>query len=182
MEHRVSPDVTEVDYTNTDYIPPDVQVGYWERTNMVAKLVEVIRGERALVDLGCNAGHLLATVGPPCWGYDIAISPLMFGREFGNDVRAADITKDELELAPVVTICEVLEHLPDPHAMVARLNVDPVEYVVASGPYQETPEDHYEQHLWTWDLEGFAAMFQAAGFTVVGTSTVGIFQALVAQR
>lgn len=172
-----------IDYTTSDYIPPAVQAGYWDRTHLAADLVRQIREPgQPVVDVGCNAGHLLDLVGAPCWGYDIADSPLAFGLDAGRPVRKADITVDALELGPVVTICEVLEHLPDPHRMVARLNQAPVRYVVASGPYQETPDAHYEQHVWAWDLDGFAALFTRAGFRVVKQATADIFQALIAVR
>lgn len=172
-----------MDYERSDYIPPAVQIGYWPRTNMVRDLVAEIRPTgTAVVDVGCNAGHLLAMIGMPCWGYDIADSPLSVGLSQGHDVRKADITADTLELAPIVTISEVLEHLADPHAMVARLNQDPVTHVVASGPYKETEHDHYEQHTWAWDLDGFKALFETAGFTVITQRTVELHQALVAAR
>lgn len=172
-----------IDYEHSDYIPPAVQAGFWERMNMVAALVAEYDEERPVVDLGCNGGHLLALLHPrTCWGYDVARAPLAVGAAAGHDVRHADITTDDIELAPVVTICEVLEHLDHPHAVVRRLARDPVRVVVASGPYMETADDHYEQHHWVWDEEGFAAMFTEVGFTVVKRATTGIFQALVAVR
>jgi hypothetical protein len=172
-----------LDYEFSDYIPPYVQEGFWPRMEMAAVFAREARHpELPVVDLGCNGGHLLELIGPPCWGYDVAKYPLSVARAAGHDARRADITKDEIELAPVVTICEVLEHLADPHSVVRRLNCDPVEFVVASGPYQETPEAHYEQHCWAWDEEGFAAMFEAAGFRIVKQTTTGIFQALLATR
>lgn len=172
-----------VDYSASDYIPPHVQAGFWERMNMVADLVRTYRFDgESVVDVGCNGGHLLELVGKPCWGYDIADSPLSVAREAGHDARRADITTDVLELAPLVTICEVLEHLENPHAVVARLNEDPVRIVFGSGPYLETAEDHYEQHVWAWDLDGFAEMFVEAGFKIVEQRTASVFQALVAVR
>jgi hypothetical protein len=181
MEEKVG---TEwVDYRASDYIPPHVQSGFWERMRMVAALVKTVRGPfEGLVDIGCNGGHLLQLVGKPCWGYDIAVSPLAVARQAGHDAREADIMTDDLEMAPVVTICEVLEHLDDPHAMVRRLDVDPVRCVIASGPYLETAHDHYEQHIWAWDEDGFAQMFRDAGFTIGTQATANVFQALVAYR
>jgi hypothetical protein len=66
--------------------------------------------------------------------------------------------------------------------LIRRLNVDPVRYVVASSPYLETVENHYEQHVWIWDEEGYKAMFEAAGFRVVEQATAGNHQALLAER
>jgi 2-polyprenyl-3-methyl-5-hydroxy-6-metoxy-1,4-benzoquinol methylase len=150
---------------------------------MAADLVRQARMPgQPVVDLGCNGGHLLELIGKPCWGYDIARSPLAVAFGNGHDARWANIATDELQLAPVVAICEVLEHLENPHAVVARLNVDPVRFVVASGPYRETAEDHYEQHLWAWDEEGFAKLFTDVGFNVVKQTTSGIFQAILLAR
>lgn len=174
----------DIDYRFTDYIPPYVQEGFWPRTEMVAALVARVRlsSDMAVVDLGCNGGHLLELLGEPCWGYDIASAPLSVAKEAGHDVRWANVTTDDIELAPIVTICEVLEHLSDPHSLVRRLNSDPVRFVVASGPFRETAEDHYEQHCWAWDEVGFAAMFSAEGFRILRQETTGIFQALLATR
>ncbi len=97
-------------------------------------------------------------------------------------MRYGDIMTDELELTSVVAISEVMEHLPDPHSLVKRLDVDPVKFVVASSPFLETEADHYEQHLWAWNLEGYKAMFEAAGFQVVKQTTAGVHQALLATR
>lgn len=181
-EHRLQP--ATIDYTGTDYIPPEVQGDeFWPRMTMVADIVRQIRIPTVpVVDLGCNAGHLLELLGTPCWGYDIATGPLTVAAQAGHVVRQTDITKDDLLLAPIVTICEVLEHLEDPHGMVKRLACDPVQFVVASGPWEETPEDFYEQHCWAWDLEGFRLLFEDSGFVVTKQVTTGSYQALLAMR
>jgi hypothetical protein len=172
-----------LDYAVSDYIPPAVQMGFWPRINLAARHIRQARfPDGEWMEIGCNGGHLLATVGKPCWGYDIAAAPLEVARASGLDARYADITSDEMELAPVVAICEVLEHLEDPHGLLARICRDPVHTVIASGPVLETDEDHYEQHLWAWDEEGFAALFEGAGFTVTTQESEGIFQVLVAVR
>lgn len=124
----------------------------------------------------------LALVGEPCWGYDIGEGPLAVARSAGFDARQADITSDELELAGIVVLSEVLEHLVDPHTMVARLCQDPVRTIVASSPHLETDADHYEQHRFAWDLDGYTALLEDAGFTVKQRQTVGIFQAQLAVR
>jgi hypothetical protein len=105
-----------IDYLGTDYIPPYVQDGFWPRIELVVDLIATVRHRyEPVVDLGCNAGHLLERVGPPCWGYDIALSPLGFGKRAGHDVRYADVTKDQVELAGIVALSEVCEHIDDPH-------------------------------------------------------------------
>lgn len=170
-------------YRHYPYIDPSVQQGFWPRIHMTADLVNVARqpGD-AVCELGCNGGHLLKLVGEPCWGYDIGEGPLAVARSAGFDARQADITSDELELAEVVVLSEVLEHLDDPHAMVGRLCQDPVRTIVASSPYLETDTDAYCQHLWAWDLDGYTALLEDAGFTVKQRQTVGIFQAQLAVR
>jgi hypothetical protein len=34
-------------------------------------------------------------------------------------------------------------------------------------PLDETPDQHYEFHLWAWDKPAFAAMFERLGLTVI---------------
>lgn len=170
-------------YEHYPYIAPDYQAGFWPRIHMTA---DMIRGARqpseAVCELGCNAGHLLELIGPPCWGYDIGNGPLAVARAAGRDARRADITTADLALAEIVVLSEVLEHLDDPHGMLARLNRDPVRVVIASSPYLETGDRAYEQHCFAWDLDGYSALLEGAGFTVTQRATVGIFQAQMATR
>lgn len=170
-------------YRQYPYIDPAYQAGFWPRIHMTANLIAGARQPgQTVCELGCNAGHLLELVGQPCWGYDIGEGPLAVARRSGHDARRADITADDLELGDIVVLSEVLEHLDDPHGMVARLNRDPVRMVVASSPHLETDVDHYEQHKFAWDLDGYSAMLEGAGFTVKQRATVGIFQAQLATR
>jgi 2-polyprenyl-3-methyl-5-hydroxy-6-metoxy-1,4-benzoquinol methylase len=131
-----------------------------------------------IVDLGAGDGALLQLIGrrPHAWGYDIIRADVKYAREvrdvevhLRNVQQAIDdgglsLGAPELQTS-VVVLTEVLEHMADPHGFLAKLHARPeVRYVVASSPFQETPEQHEWNHAWAWDTIGYEHMFRAAGF------------------
>lgn len=134
-------------------------------------------------DLGAGDGALLsllpASLREKSWGYDVINNDIIYAqRERGVEVRPTanlyeDITWEHFELAPVVVLTEVLEHMADPHGFLARLHLRPgVRYVVASSPFQETPDKHEWNHAWCWDTIGYEHMFRAAGFEALSFEPV----------
>lgn len=84
----------------------------------------------------------------------------------------------------VAFLSEVLEHVRDPQALVTNC-AGVSDYIIASSPigeqltakafdlaaYDETPE-HPEDgsgHIWAWDLEGFASLFDGLEILRIGT-------------
>lgn len=133
-----------------------------------------------IVDLGAGDGALLELVArkPHAWGYDIITADVEHAQRIRNvpvtqvNVRAA-LEDGGLHLgAPenancVVVLTEVLEHMADPHDFLDRLATrEEVHYVVASSPANETPDNHEWNHAWCWDTDGYARMFEHAGFKV----------------
>lgn len=144
-------------------------------------------GARSVVDLGCGDGGLLSLIrgfGATCWGYDLMPANIEAARqERGVDARYYDFVNDPIHWGDCVAVTEVLEHLQDPHAMV-RTVAENCRWVVASSPARETPESHDEVHAWAWDPDGYRAMFEAAGITVVAqvvTENWPHFQVLLGQ-
>lgn len=83
----------------------------------------------------------------------------------------------------VAFLSEILEHVCDPHALVANCAAVS-DFIVASSPigedlsdkpfdlgaYDETPE-HPEDgsgHIWAWDLDGFASLFEGLEILRIG--------------
>lgn len=142
-------------------------------------------------DLGCGDGGLLQRLGAykqiDGWGYDFQPSNAMGWGERGVIGIPLDVFGGEHVIHPDVTLgkivitTEVLEHLTRPHEVLAeiRRHTD-VEYIVASSPHTETDISHDECHAWAWDLEGYRAMFEEAGFNVIRHETVGMFQVILA--
>jgi hypothetical protein len=132
------------------------------------------------VDLGAGDGALLERIRSQggdiveaCWGYDIITADVEYAQnERRVNVTQANVFTDfydhdgvPVELADVVVLTEVLEHMADPHGFLALLAARPeVRYVVASSPRNETPEQHEWNHAWAWDPDGYREMFVAAGF------------------
>lgn len=131
----------------------------------------------SLADFGAGNGGFLHEVRKRhphlrVWGYDMQPSNIAWAKEkYGVNVYSSDITNPTAaaDAADIVVLTETLEHLVDPHQvlrnLIAEIGID-IRYIVASSPANETPEHHYEFHLWAWTETSFPDMFTAAGWTV----------------
>lgn len=91
---------------------------------MVGEL-EPFRLTSRWIDIGCGAGSLLRAVARAGWraqGTEIAPQPVQMLRAEGYDVLLGDAAELELELGAydVVSLIEVIEHVPEPRALMAR--------------------------------------------------------------
>jgi len=150
-----------------------------------AAVVEVWQmiGTSTVVDLGAGDGGLLSLLGPGLtgWGYDLQPTNVAAARLRDVDVKLADILTDPITWGEIVVATELLEHLRDPHGLVARA-ARHGRALVCSSPCGETPEVHYEHHVWAWDVPGFAAMVTGGGWGIVHHGTVGATQIVLAIR
>ena len=141
-------------------------------------------------DLGCGDGGLLSLLGTSplvwsAWGYDFQPSNQSGWAERGVAAEQLDAfdpaNRDKVSLGDVVVLTEVLEHLADPHGVLAWLASSPqVEAVVASCPWAENDQTHDECHAWAWDLAGFQELFTSAGLVPQFHYTAGMSQFMVA--
>lgn len=141
-----------------------------------------------VADLGCGDGGLLqllkAVPGITTMGYDFQPSNEAGWRErsvpaYRMDVFGAD--RDKVVLGDIAVTTEVLEHLADPHEVVRWIG-QRARYLVASSPWNETPESHDECHAWGFDQDGYRALIEQGGFTVLRHETVGQFQIILGER
>lgn len=178
MEWRLFPEGTIPEYTTPEWYagretaPHLEQPGHRERLLATAEIVMSYH-PATVVDLGAGDGGLLSILqaqGITCWGYDLQQTNVDVAvNQRGVDVRLFDVVKnvDELEPSYDVMVCtEMLEHLIDPHGFVRALSGKALGVLVASSPWHETPDNHYEFHTWAWDVDGYRAMFENAGFIV----------------
>jgi len=126
-------------------------------------------------DFGAGNGGLLHEVKErnqsiSCWGYDMCPWNVKWANEkYGVYVRCLDVTvwDERIEYGDCVVLTEFLEHLVDPHGLVAGiLSRREVLSVVASVPGFEDPRKPYEYHLWCWHGSSFADMFTRIGWKV----------------
>lgn len=159
---------------------------HWLKYNKVNKII----------DLGCGDGGFLQYVTKDdqdreyigyelCKAnYDVAIKRL---RDKENvEVNYIDFTTIKLQ-ADLAIMTEVLEHLVSPHEFLKNLNV---KYVLASSPFNETPDKRIGLgtgmvHLWGWDEEGFERLFNDWHINIYGIcrgTIQGHHQFIIAER
>jgi len=157
----------------------------FEAANLCAKARDE-HGVNTVSDLGCGDGGLLQVLGSAdvfdaVWGYDLQpenIEYAVYTR--GVDARLTDFGKDAtIDYGDATVVTEVLEHLEDPHGFLETL---PSRVVIASCPFTETANEHYEFHLWAWDNDGFEVLFKNAGWIVRSHFNSGMSQFVLATR
>lgn len=182
-------------YAQVVNTPMADQTDHGPRVQAAADMVSALAVEvaaRTVVDVGAGDGGLLQRLHLPdgckAWGYDLQPDSIKYAREHrpGVDVRYGDVLQPgtvSWGMPPTIVVCtEMLEHLLDPRAFLRR--IDPsVEYGVFSSPYLETGDNHYEYHVWAWDLDGYRALLADCGWTVTDQVTVSpMFQVVSARR
>jgi hypothetical protein len=176
--------VTTPWYEQRERAPHLEQAGHRGRLELAATFVRYAIAEygvESLSDMGAGDGGLLSLVQGEvgAWGYDLMPANVEAAqRERGVNVSRADILKDDVVYGELAVFTEVLEHLIDPHKVVAEC---PSRLVVASCPDNETEASHYEFHTWGFDMAGFRAMFEQGGYEVVRHESIG-FQVLLGVR
>lgn len=145
-------------------------------------------GTTTICDVGSCDGGLLDLLPEPyrssSFGYDVIDSSI----EYANDVRGVNVTwanvveSKRTPLAEVIVCTEMLEHLEDPHGFLRDLKSRGVVYGVFSSPKNETADHHEWNHAWAWDREGYAKMFEDAGWEVVAHTDVDWSQQIVAKN
>jgi hypothetical protein len=121
------------------------------------------------------------------WGYDFQPSNQAGWAERGVDAELHDVFRIPGEvdavLGEMVSCTEVLEHLADPHGVVAELFEEAeVRAFVCSSPLNETGDYHDPCHAWAWDMPAYANMVEEAGWTIKYHEPVGFFQVIGAVK
>lgn len=142
-----------------------------------------LAGGGSVSDLGCGDGGLLSLLSDvDAWGYDFCPANAEGWSERGVKAESLDVfgvDRDRVRLGDVVVLTEVLEHLADPSGVLKWLHADPTpRYLVASSPWDETPEWHDECHAWSFDFAGYRDLVSHAGWRILRHDRVGRFQLL----
>lgn len=135
-------------------------------------------------DLGCGDGgwvQIATEAGLTAWGYDMQPSNVKYARE----VRKVPVSLTNFEndaniiYGECVVLTEVLEHVSNPHGLLDSI---PSPVLIASSPFHETADAHYEFHNWAWDEEGYAEMIRGAGYQIVRHENVWLNQVVLGVR
>ncbi|MBU6427628.1 MAG: hypothetical protein KGR26_01330 [Cyanobacteria bacterium REEB65] len=170
-------------YADIERAPHVDQEEHRPRIELAARMIADV-GPSSVVDLGAGDGGLLSLLGHdrivvPRWGYDLIPANIAGAMVRGEAVRYGNFLTDPVEWGELCVMTETLEHLEDPHAAVRAVQS---RYLVASSPFTEDEESHYEFHLWAWDMDGYRALLEQGGFAVMRHETVGIFQVILGER
>lgn len=169
------------------------QAFHQERLHLAAEFVRQALsrpGNTTVSDLGCGDGGLLSLLKSlpeyahveAAWGYDFCPANAAGWEERGVTASALDVFADlsQAVLGDVVVLTETLEHLADPHEVLHSLR-DQARNLVCSSPWNESDHTHSPEHAWAWNLEGYASMIQAAGWTIIRHQQAGLFQVVLAE-
>lgn len=134
-------------------------------------------GFERVVDLGAGEGCLVNEINETGFDGDVfgfELDPLAVGlaEELGHDVRQADITDPfilkECDSA-VVTLCDVLEHIP--HEKVVKL-LEGLSAVDAHLQISIPPISHFDPWAFQqWEKDEFSEILKDAGFANVMVNT-----------
>ena len=141
------------------------------RLQMAASWINAI-SPATVVDLGAGDGGLLSLIDPgiACWGYDLQPSNVAGAKERGVEVVLADVLNDAIGWGELAVATEMLEHLVDPHGFVRDIESS---ILIASSPMMETDQNHYEFHLWAWDMDGYRRLLEQGGYQIVRHEPIG---------
>lgn len=196
MEYRIYPEGT-VPYPSTaefhadrERAPHLEQPIHQGRLHLAEQMIRDAVAQAGILatvsDLGCGDGGLLSLVQGyvPAWGYDFAPSNQAGWAERGVQAEALDVfgaDRDSVRLGSIVVTTEVLEHLADPHGVVGWI-AGTARYLVASSPWTETDVSHDACHTWAWDMEGYRALLEGAGFDILRHEQSGMFQVILGKN
>ncbi|MGX9965104.1 methyltransferase domain-containing protein [Roseomonas sp. F4] len=167
------------------------------RLNQAAREVEIalrllgdrFPGEEILwVDAGCSYGVIMNAVVPPAnilgrcafLGFDFNAPAIEAARIVAGNLGHAHCRYEIGDVAEarslaqgrrihLITAFEVLEHCPDPVAVLRDYRAMEPGMLVIGSPLAEAQGIFpAEQHIWAFNGRGFAEMAEAAGFTVYG--------------
>lgn len=170
------------------------QAFHRERLERAAQFVRLVTDrqpsrDRTVSDLGCGDGGLLSLLRDPggiaAWGYDFCPANAAGWVERGVHATSLDVFGadwDRVGIGRTVVMTEVLEHLADPHGVLRRVRERDAGWLVCSSPWNETPSSHSAEHAWAWDLEGYAAMIEGAGWKITRHEQAGLFQVVLAKQ
>jgi 2-polyprenyl-3-methyl-5-hydroxy-6-metoxy-1,4-benzoquinol methylase len=139
------------------------------------------------VDLGCGDGGLVSELRRhELDAYGVDFQPTNVAGWHERNIRGFCTAMNFVEEwhrvphADVYIATEVLEHLTDPHDMLAKIRARGAK-LVCSSPWDETFESHDACHAWAWDMEGYAKLVTDAGFRVVAHEKTYRFQVILAE-
>lgn len=167
------------------------QPAHWPRLHVAGRFLREAAGEMSTwSDLGCGDGGLLSVTQDAfhrAWGYDFQPSNAAGWPERHVTAYQLDAfspaSRDRVQLGGAVSCTEVLEHLADPHDVLAWLASSPVTgALVCSSPANENAGSHDECHAWAWDFEGYEALVTGAGWDVWRHEVIGTFQVVWAVK
>jgi hypothetical protein len=171
------------DRESAPHLDQGLHRGRLQATARLVAQAAMAYGLRDVVDLGAGDGGLLSLLGRALrgWGYDLCPANVEAAKARGVDVRLGDVLTGPMQWGGIAVATEMLEHLVDPHGFVKTV-FENARVLIASSPWNETPENHYEFHTWAWDMDGYRALLEQAGWAVRHHERVSMFQVVMAVR
>jgi SAM-dependent methyltransferase len=191
----------------TDRLPAEPEVkdytGYYHADNLVipafvqARLGEIVgafatyRDTNRWLDVGCGAGTLIRAASGLGWtvvGTELAPPAVDAAREAGLDVRLGELSELDLEADTfdVVSLVEVLEHVPEPRRLLAEVTplIRPGGALYLTTPHVRGIDARLlgtdwgavapPEHLQLFSVGGMRSALESCGLKVVRVRTHGV--------
>ena len=160
MRVRLRPRYTDEELATIYAVPHDHT--HWKdhllRVDATAQMARwLYSGSGPVVDLSCGDGACASQVGAE----EIVLGDFAPGYPITGPIEE---TIHHVPHADVFLLCETLEHLDDPDAVLALLRPH-ARSIVVSTPLGEQDAANPE-HYWGWDAEAVEGMLVTAGFSV----------------
>lgn len=157
-----------------------------ERPRLMAAAITLAYGEpETVLDPACGDGWVVETahrILPIKKAYLSDVSPgvtnQLVNHRFAFDcqltTRDIFVALDGPDQVDAVVLTETLEHLEDPD-LALRMAREKARWLVASSPLvPEGVEDHTNEHLWSFDEQGYGDMLAQAGWEPMMTLLVHV--------
>ena len=137
------------------------------------KAASLISPEESVLDVGCGQGRFSIYCGPAKYkGIDLNSSAVQAGQELGRSVFCEEISSQPAQSFDVVTLFQVLEHVPDPQQFISQAVrcIRPNGRLIVSVPDQDGPVgsavnqilNYPPHHLTWWSESSLRCLFAAA--------------------
>jgi len=138
---------------------------------------------KTIGDFGCGNGGLIEFLSHnlpniKIYGYDLIPANVAEAQRRSLDVKLKDFICEKIDYPDLLILTEILEHLAEPRIFLQKIPKGT--FIMATVPFGETLNSHWQHHLWIWDGDSFFKMIEECGFKILQRGSIYTIQIVVA--